>query len=41
MYLTLKNVGKGRSYETMANLRNLQGEASTSCHDRRFDLLQP
>ncbi len=26
MYLTVKNVGKGRSYETQANLRNLTGD---------------
>jgi carboxyl-terminal processing protease len=37
MYLTVKNVGKGRSYETMANLRNLSGEG-VLLHDGRFDL---
>ncbi len=26
MYLTVKNVGKGKSYETQANLRNLTGD---------------
>jgi carboxyl-terminal processing protease len=37
MYLTVKNVGKGRSYETQANLRNLSGEGLL-LHDGRFDL---
>ncbi len=37
MYLTVKNVGKGRSFETMANLRNLSGEGLL-LHDGRFDL---
>jgi carboxyl-terminal processing protease len=37
MYLTVKNVGKGRSYDTMANLRNLSGEGLL-LHDGRFDL---
>ncbi len=37
MYLTVKNVGKGRSYETQANLRNLSGEG-VLLHDGRFDL---
>ena len=37
MYLTVKNVGKGRSYQTMANLRNLSGEG-VLLHDGRFDL---
>jgi carboxyl-terminal processing protease len=37
MYLTVKNVGKGRSYETMANLRNLSGEGLL-LHDGRFDI---
>ncbi len=37
MYLTVKNIGKGRSYETMANLRNLSGEGLL-LHDGRFDL---
>ena len=37
MYLTVKNMGKGRSYETQANLRNLSGEGLL-LHDGRFDL---
>jgi carboxyl-terminal processing protease len=37
MYLTVKNIGKGRSYETMANLRNLSGEGLL-LHDGRFDI---
>ncbi|HEY8041396.1 MAG TPA: peptidase S41, partial [Polyangiaceae bacterium] len=37
MYLTVKNVGKGKSYETQANLRNLSGEGLL-LHDGRFDL---
>ncbi|HXX68629.1 MAG TPA: MXAN_5808 family serine peptidase [Polyangiaceae bacterium] len=37
MYLTVKNVGRGRSYETMANLRNLSGEGLL-LHDGRFDV---
>ncbi len=37
MYLTVKNVGKGRSFETSANLRNLSGEG-VLLHDGRFDL---
>jgi carboxyl-terminal processing protease len=37
MYLTVKNTGKGRSYETMANLRNLSGEG-VLLHDGRFDI---
>ena len=37
MYLTVKNIGKGRSYETQANLRNLSGEGLL-LHDGRFDL---
>jgi carboxyl-terminal processing protease len=37
MYLTVKNVGHGRSYETMANLRNLSGEGLL-LHDGRFDI---
>ncbi len=36
MYLTVKNVGKGRSFETQANLRNLSGEG-VLLHDGRFD----
>jgi carboxyl-terminal processing protease len=35
MYLTVKNIGKGRSFETMANLRNLSGEGLL-LHDGRF-----
>jgi carboxyl-terminal processing protease len=37
MYLTVKNVGKGRSFETLANLRNLSGDGLL-LHDGRFDL---
>jgi carboxyl-terminal processing protease len=37
MYLTVRNVGKGRSFDTMANLRNLSGEGLL-LHDGRFDL---
>ncbi|HLK36553.1 MAG TPA: MXAN_5808 family serine peptidase [Polyangiaceae bacterium] len=37
MYLTVKNVGKGRSFSTMANLRNLSGEGLL-LHDGRFDV---
>jgi carboxyl-terminal processing protease len=37
MYLTVKNVGKGRSYETLTNVRNLSGEG-VLLHDGRFDL---
>ncbi|MGA2448280.1 MAG: MXAN_5808 family serine peptidase [Polyangiaceae bacterium] len=37
MYLAVKNAGKGRSFETMANLRNLSGEG-VLLHDGRFDL---
>ncbi|MGH7270687.1 MAG: MXAN_5808 family serine peptidase, partial [Polyangiaceae bacterium] len=37
MYLTVKNVGKGRSFDTEANLRNLSGEGLL-LHDGRFDL---
>jgi carboxyl-terminal processing protease len=37
MYLTVKNVGKGRSYETLANLRNLSGDGLL-LHDGRFDV---
>jgi carboxyl-terminal processing protease len=37
MYLTVKNVGKGRSYETQADLRNLSGEG-VLLHDGRFDI---
>ncbi len=37
MYLTLKNIGKGKAFETMANLRNLSGEGLL-LHDGRFNL---
>ena len=37
MYLSVKNIGKGRSFDTMANLRNLSGEG-VLLHDGRFDL---
>ncbi len=37
MYLTVKNVGKGRSFETQANLRNLSGEGLL-LHEGRFDV---
>jgi carboxyl-terminal processing protease len=37
MYLTVKNTGKGRSFETQANLRNLSGEGLL-LHDGRFDI---
>jgi carboxyl-terminal processing protease len=37
MYLTIRNIGKGRSFETMANLRNLSGEGLL-LHDGRFDV---
>ncbi len=37
MYLTVKNIGKGRSFDTMANVRNLSGEG-VLLHDGRFDL---
>jgi carboxyl-terminal processing protease len=42
MYLTVKNVGKGHSYETLANLRNLSGDGLL-LHEGRFDLsnMQP
>jgi len=42
MYLTVKNVGKGKSFETQANLRNLSGEGLL-LHDGRFDVsnMQP
>jgi len=42
MYLSVKNVGKGRSYETQANLRNLSGDGLL-LHEGRFDLsnMQP
>lgn len=37
IYLTVKNVGKGQSYETQANLRNLTGDGLL-LHAGRFDL---
>jgi carboxyl-terminal processing protease len=37
MYLTVKNVGKGRSYETQANLANLSGDG-LFLHNGRFDI---
>lgn len=37
MYLTVKNVGKGRSYETQVNLKNLSGD-SVLLHEGRFDV---
>jgi len=37
MFLAVKNVGKGKSYETQANLRNLSGDGLL-LHDGRFDL---
>ena len=38
LYLTVKNVGKGRSFEqTQANIRNLSGEGLV-LHDGRFDI---
>ncbi len=42
MYLTVKNVGKGRSYETQANVRNLSGDG-VLLHEGRFDVsnMQP
>jgi carboxyl-terminal processing protease len=42
MYLTVKNVGKGRAYEAQANVRNLSGDGLL-LHEGRFDIsnLQP
>ncbi len=42
LYLTVKNVGRGRSYETQANLRNLSGDGLL-LHEGRFDIsnMQP
>lgn len=42
MYVSVKNVGKGKSYETQANLRNLSGDGLL-LHEGRFDIsnLQP
>jgi carboxyl-terminal processing protease len=42
MYLTVKNIGKGRSFETQANLRNLSGDG-LALQAGRFDIsnMQP
>ncbi|MCL2776444.1 MAG: S41 family peptidase [Polyangiaceae bacterium] len=42
MYLSVKNVGKGKSFETQANLRNLSGDGLL-LRDGRFDIsnMQP
>ncbi len=42
MYVSVKNVGKGKSYETQANLRNLSGDGLL-LHEGRYDLsnMQP
>ncbi|HMA95511.1 MAG TPA: MXAN_5808 family serine peptidase [Polyangiaceae bacterium] len=37
IYLTVKNVGKGSSFETQANLRNLTGDGLL-LHNGRFDI---
>ncbi len=37
MYLTVKNTGRGRSFETQANLRNLSGDGLL-LHEGRFDI---
>jgi len=37
MYLTVKNIGKGRSYETQANISNLSGDGLL-LHAGRFDV---
>jgi carboxyl-terminal processing protease len=37
MYLTVKNVGRGRSYDTQANIRNLSGDGLL-LRDGRFDI---
>ena len=37
MYLTVKNVGKGRSYDTQANIANLSGDGLL-LHAGRFDI---
>jgi carboxyl-terminal processing protease len=37
MYLTVKNIGKGRSYETQTNLRNLSGDG-VLLHEGRYDI---
>jgi carboxyl-terminal processing protease len=42
MFLSVKNVGKGKSFETQANLRNLSGDGLL-LHEGRFDIsnMQP
>jgi carboxyl-terminal processing protease len=42
MYVSVKNVGKGKSFETQANLRNLSGDG-VLLHEGRFDIsnMQP
>lgn len=42
MYLSIKNVGKGKSFETQANLRNLSGDGLL-LHEGRYDIsnMQP
>ena len=42
MYLSVKNVGKGKSFETQTNLRNLSGDGLL-LHEGRFDIsnMQP
>jgi carboxyl-terminal processing protease len=42
MYLTVKNIGRGRSFETQANLRNLSGDG-LALQAGRFDIsnMQP
>lgn len=37
MFLTVRNAGKGRSFETQANLRNLSGDG-LFLHEGRFDI---
>ncbi|MFO0675617.1 MAG: MXAN_5808 family serine peptidase [Polyangiaceae bacterium] len=37
LYLSVKNTGKGRSYETQANVRNLSGDGLL-LHEGRFDI---
>jgi carboxyl-terminal processing protease len=37
LYLTVKNIGKGKSFETQANLKNLSGDGIL-LRDGRFDL---
>jgi carboxyl-terminal processing protease len=37
MYLTVKNIGRGRSFETQANVRNLSGDGLL-LHEGRFDI---